>query len=75
MNPMQMLMSQLMNQLKAKNPQAFQTLQNMQKNQNNPNEMIKQMISKYKPEQLEDFKKYANGFGISNEKLKEFGIK
>lgn len=47
----------------------------MQKNQSDPNEMIKQMISKYKPEQIENFKKYANGFGISNEKLKEFGIK
>ena len=53
----------------------FQVFQNMQKNQNDPNEMIKQMISKYKPEQIESFKKYANGFGITNEKLKEFGIK
>ena len=75
MNPMQMLMNQLMNQLKAKNPQMFQVFQNMQKNQNDPNEIIKQMISKYKPEQIESFKKYANGFGITNEKLKEFGIK
>ena len=47
----------------------------MQKNQNDPKEMIKQMTSKYKPEQIENFKKYANGFGITNEQLENFGIK
>ena len=45
------------------------------KNQNDPKEMIKQMTSKYKPEQIENFKKYANSFGITNEQLENFGIK
>ena len=53
----------------------FQQFQNLQKNQNNPQEMINQMISKYSPERINNFKKYANGFGISNEQLNKYGIK
>lgn len=33
------------------------------------------MVSKYSPEQISSFKKYANGFGITNEQLEKFGIK
>ena len=47
----------------------------MQKNNNNPNEMINQIISKYKPEQINNFRQYANNFGISNEQLDNLGIK
>ena len=72
---MQMLMNMLQSQLKAKNPQAFQQFLNLQKNQSNPQEIINQMVSKYSPEQINSFKKYANGFGITNEQLEKFGIK
>lgn len=33
------------------------------------------MTSKYTPEQMQSFIKFANGFGISNEQLSQFGIK
>lgn len=33
------------------------------------------MISNFNPEQINNFKKYANGFGISNEQLEKYGIK
>jgi len=58
-----------------RNPQAFQMISQAQKNQNNPNEMINGIIKNYKPEQIANFKKYANGFGISNEELEKYGIK
>jgi len=32
------------------------------------------MTSKYSPEQMKQFQKFANGFGITNEQLKQFGI-
>lgn len=75
MNATQLLMTQLQNQLKAKNPQMFQQFQNLQKNQSNPQELISNMIGKYKPEQISRFKQYANGFGITNEQLEKYGIK
>ena len=61
--------------MKAKNPQMFQQFQNMQKNQNDPQKLIKDMTSKYTPEQLQSFRQYANGFGITDEELTKFGIK
>ena len=74
MNPMQLLMTQLQNQLKAKNPQVFQQFQNLQKNQNNPEEVLNGMLKNYTPEQLQQFRQFANGFGISNEQLDKYGI-
>lgn len=52
----------------------FQMFQNLQKNQNNPNEVLKEMTSKYSPEQMKNFMKFANGFGITNEQLSKYGI-
>lgn len=58
-----------------RNPQLFKQFQNLQKGQNNPQELINEMIGKYKPEQIKAFRQYANGFGITNEQLDNFGIK
>lgn len=74
MNPMLMLMNQLQTQMKAKNPQMFQMFQNLQKNQNDPKEIINKMIGNYKPEQLNQFRQYAKGFGITDEQLNQYGI-
>ena len=74
MNPQMLLMNQLQNQLKAKNPQMFQQFQNLAKNQNNPQELLNKMMGKYTPEQMQGFIKFANGFGISNEQLNKYGI-
>ena len=60
--------------MKAKNPQAFQQVQNLIKNTNNPQEYLNQLISKYTPEQKENFIKFANGYGVSNEQLSKYGI-
>ena len=60
--------------MKAKNPQMFQMFQNLQKNQNDPKEIINNMIGQYKPEQIKQFREYAKGFGITEEKLNQFGI-
>lgn len=57
-----------------RNPQAFQQFQSLQKSQNNPQEILNQMTSKYTPEQMQKFKQFANGFGISDEQLTKFGI-
>ena len=53
----------------------FQQFQNLQKSQNNPQDYLNQLTSKYTPEQLNQFRQYANGFGISNEQLDKAGIK
>lgn len=57
------------------NPQGFQQFQSLQKNQNNPQEFLNQMTSKYTPEQMQKFKQFANSFGFTNEQLNNFGIK
>lgn len=57
-----------------RNPQAFQQFQSLKKSNGNPQEMINSIVGKYTPEQKANFMKYANGFGISNEQLTNYGI-
>ena len=52
----------------------FQQFQNLVKNQNNPQEVLNSMIGKYSPEQIQQFTKFASGFGISSEQLSKYGI-
>ena len=68
------IVNMLMTQIRAKNPQIFQTIIQAQKNQNNPQELINNVIGNYNPAQINRFRQYANGFGISNEELDKFGI-
>ena len=58
-----------------RSPQALQQFQNLQRSQNNPQEFLNQITSKYTPEQLKQFKQYANNFGFTNEQLNNYGIK
>ena len=74
MNPLQILMNQLQNQIKMKNPQVFQQVQNLIKN-NNPQDVLKDITGNYTPEQTAQFKKFMNGYGVTEEQLKQFGIK
>ena len=67
-------MNQLQAQLKAKNPMMFQQFQNLTKNQSNPSEILKGMTSKYTPEQMTQFRKFLNGYGITDEQLNKYGI-
>jgi len=57
-----------------RNPQLFQQIQNFQKNQNDPQEIINNMLKGYKPEQIKAFRQYASGLGITNEQLDKYGI-
>lgn len=52
----------------------FQQFQNLRQNQQNPEEILKQMMSNYTPEQKQQFMNYANGFGITNDQLEKYGI-
>lgn len=71
---MNQAINMMMNQLKMKNPQAFQQLEEIRKNNGNPQELLKQATNNYSPEQMQQFIKFANGFGISNEQLTKYGI-
>ena len=53
----------------------FRQFQSLQKSQNNPQEVLNNMMKNYSPEQIQQFQKFANGFGISNEQLNNYGIK
>lgn len=53
----------------------FQQFQNLQKSQNNPQEFLNEITSKYSPEQLQQFRQYASGFGFTDEQLNKYGIK
>jgi len=53
----------------------FQQFQSLAKNQSNPREILNGMVSKYSPEQMKQFREFANGFGITNEQLDNYGIK
>lgn len=50
-------------------------LEQVRKNQGNPQEMLNNVVSKYTPEQMKNFRQFANNFGISNEQLDSYGIK
>ena len=72
MNGKQILMQQLQNQLSKMNPKVYQQFMQMQ-NQN-PHDILRDIMSKYTPEKLEQFKQYLTGFGIREEQLQQYGI-
>ena len=47
----------------------FQFLEQAQKNQNNPQEVFKEITKNYKPEQMENIFNKAKQFGISEETI------
>lgn len=59
----------LMNQVRARNPQAFQFLEQAQRNQSNPMDLLKQITNGYTPEQMSGLLNKAKQFGISDEQL------
>lgn len=64
----------LMGQLKMRNPQAFQQVNQLIKNNGNPQEFLKQIMGNYTPEQMKQFRQFANNFGYSEETLDKYGI-
>ena len=61
MNPMQMLMQQL----KMRNPQMFQMVEQARQNQSNPIDLFKQITNKNTPEQMDQFYKRVEQMGFS----------
>ena len=59
------MMMMLMNQLKMKNPQMFQMVEQARQNKSNPMEIFKQITSKNTPEQMESFYKRVEQMGFS----------
>lgn len=54
-----------------RNPQMFQMLEQAQKNQNNPMDMLKEITKDYTPEQMNNLFEKAKQFGISDDVLKQ----
>ena len=65
------IMSMLMNQLKARNPQMFNLLNQAQKNKSNPQELFKEVTKGYKPEQMEKIFNQAKQFGVSDDVINQ----
>jgi len=63
-----------MNQLKMRNPQKANQIQNLMNSNGDPRELLKQTINQYTPEQLQQFSQFANSMGISKEQLSQVGI-
>ena len=57
-----------------KNPQMLQQYENLRKSNGNPQEFLKNITGKYTPEQMQQFQKFANNFGVTNEQLTQYGI-
>lgn len=57
-----------------KNPQAFKQYEEIRKNNGNPEEILKQTMQGYTPEQMKQFTKFANSMGIPTEQLQQYGI-
>ena len=57
-----------------KNPQAFNQYQELRKSNGNPQELLNKTMNNYTSEQKEQFTKFANSFGITNEQLQQYGI-
>lgn len=65
------LIQMLMNQLKAKNPQMFQLVEEARRNQKNPKDLFREITSKNSPEQMQSFYKQAEQLGFSPDLLNE----
>ena len=69
--PNQILMM-LMNQVRAKNPQIFNQIEQLRKNNGNPMELFKQVTSNYNDEQMNNLWKNVKQFGIPDEAIQQF---
>ena len=65
------LMTMLMNQLKMRNPQVFQMVEQARKNNSDPMDMFRQITSNYKPEQLNSLFDRAKQLGVPDDYIKE----
>ena len=57
-----------------KNPQALKQYEEIRKSNGDPYKLLNQIMGNYTPQQKQEFMKFANGFGFTNEQLNNFGI-
>ena len=60
-----------MNQLKAKNPQMFQRIEQLRQNQSNPIEIFKQVTNGYSNDQMNNFYNQARNMGFSDDLINQ----
>lgn len=60
-----------MNQLKVKNPQMFQVVEQAKNNNGNPMDLLKQITSDYTPEQMSNLFSRAKQMGIPDNVLEQ----
>lgn len=58
-------MSQMEQQLKRVNPEAFKNYQQAKKDNINPNEYLNQVTNGFSPEQKKQWEQMMNNFGIN----------
>ena len=56
-----------MNQLKIRNPQAFQKIEQLRNSNGNPMDLFKQVTSGYSTQQMEQLFNNARNFGVPDE--------
>lgn len=52
----------------------FQQIEQLRKNNEDPQKMLSNLTSKYTPEQMEQFRNFVKGYGITDEQLSKYGI-
>lgn len=57
--------------LKVRNPQLFQQVEGLVKNNGNPMELFKQITGSYSPEQMEQLYSQAKQFGIPDDVINQ----
>ena len=57
-------MNQLEQQLKARNPQAYQEFQQARKNNSNPNEYLNKVVNGFTPEKQQQWNSMMSGINI-----------
>ena len=74
---MNQVLQMLMNQMKMKNPQVFQIVEQARRSNGNPIELFKQATNGYKPEQIEGIFNRAKQMGVPEEYINQLknGIK
>ena len=60
-----------MNQLKIRNPQAFQKIEQLRNSNGNPMDLFKQVTNGYSTQQMEQLFTNARNFGVPDEIIRQ----
>ena len=71
MNPQQIVMQMLMQQVQSQNPQAFQVVNQAINSGANPMQFMKQVMGNVSPQQMQDIMTQAKQFGVPDEVLQQ----